>query len=417
MRWQTPLKSFLFGQPIVQLLNLFTGFFLIRWLDVDQFAMFGIAFAFQSTATQLTDLGFSGSIIALAGERGRDPNILGSYLRSAEYWRSRIQLGVLLFASLVFPVLVWRQQWDVTIKCLLFGAVVLGVCFQGWTMYGAPLLVHRAIKEYYRPQIWGAALRLIATGALYSAGLLHACVAALLGVLVLGYTGWDYRRSSRFYIYVPAESQPECNARMLRYLAPLIPGVFFAALQGQILIGISAIFGSTQNLAQVSALGRIGQLFLILGAFNSVFVEPYIASVPQALLVRRYYQILAAAVGLASLMAAVGFLVPQPLLWLLGRNYGGLEREIGWVVLSSCISYVSGVMWTMHAARRWIFWWGTVVYISALVVTQTVCIATMDLTQTLPVVWFGVITSIVVLLVHVTTCWYGFRSALSKEHT
>jgi hypothetical protein len=33
----------------------------------------------------------------------------------------------------------------------------------------------------------------------------------------------------------------------------------------------------------------------------------------------------------------------------------------------------------------------------------------MDLSQTLPVIYFGVITSLVVFLVHVVTAVYGFR--------
>jgi hypothetical protein len=31
------------------MLNIATGFLLVRWLDVEQFAMLGIALAFQST--------------------------------------------------------------------------------------------------------------------------------------------------------------------------------------------------------------------------------------------------------------------------------------------------------------------------------------------------------------------------------
>lgn len=413
--WRAPLQSFLVGQPSVQLLNLITGFFLIRWLDVNEFAMFGMAFAFQSTVTQLTDLGFSGSIIALAGSRGRDPDVLGSYLRSARNWRSKMQGMVLLIAAIAFPLITWTQPWGYKVKCLLFGTVVLGVLFQGLAMYGAPLLVHRALQKYYRPQIHAAFLRLALSAGFYAMGILSAWSAALLAALSLGYTGFNYRRSSQAYIREPEQSESERNAEMLRYLSPLIPGVVFTALQGQILVGISAIFGTTQNLAEISALGRIGQLFLILGAFNAVFVEPYIAGVPRALLARRYSQILAAALGIACIIGTVGFLLPQPLLWLLGRNYAGLEREIGWVVLSACISYVGGVMWTMHAARRWIFWWGTWFYIVCLITTQSLCIAYMDLSQTVAVVWLGFITSFVVLFVHAITAYFGFIKN-STEH-
>lgn len=416
-KWRGPLLAFLVGQPAVQFLNLLTGFFLIRWLDVEQFAMFGIAFAFQSAITQLTDLGFSGSIIALAGGRGHDPDVLGAYLKSAAHWRSRIQGFTLLLAWITFPLVVWSLPWNTVVKGLLLFSITLGVLFQQWAMYGAPLLIHRALRKYYAPQIFGAVARLSLCTLLHFAGLLNAWIASLIAALVVAYTGISYRRSSRGYIREPAQTQADCNAEMLRYLSPFIPGVVFMALQGQILVGIIAFFGSTQNIAEVSALGRIGQIFLILGAFNSVFVEPYIARVPVSLLPSRYSQILAAAVILATVLAAMGFLLPEPLLWLLGRNYAGLDREIGWVVLASSINYIGGVMWAMHAARKWIFWWGTAVYIFTMVFIQTLCIILLDLSQTLSVVWFGVITSCALLLVHATTAVYGFTRIQKVKRT
>jgi hypothetical protein len=229
-------------------------------------------------------------------------------------------------------------------------------------------------------------------------------------VLVLGYTGFCYRRSSQSYIQEPLRSQPKCNAEMLRYLSPIIPSAVFVALQGQILIGIIAVLGSTQNIAEVSALGRISQLFVILGAFNAVFVEPYIARIPLSLLSRRYLQILGVAIGIAAAITTVGFVFPRPLLWLLGQNYSGLQKEIGWVVLNGCLCYLGGVLWTMHAARRWIFWWSTIVYIVSTVLVQAVCIAKMDLSHTLSVIWFGLITALVGLGLQISVGIYGFRT-------
>jgi hypothetical protein len=209
----------------------------------------------------------------------------------------------------------------------------------------------------------------------------------------------------------PAAGDPVANREMVRYLAPLMPGVAFAAVQGQLTVVIMTMFGSTDKIADVAALGRIGQLFLLLGAFNTVLLEPYVARLPVHLLPRRYAQILAVALLLAAAIGTVGFLFPGPLLWLLGPKYAGLEREVGWMVAGACVGYVSSVMWTMHAARRWIWWWGTAAYIVALVVVQTGCALTMDLSRTLPVIWFGGITTVTVLLIHVATGIVGLRRA------
>jgi O-antigen/teichoic acid export membrane protein len=413
-KWRTPLITFFIGQPAVQFLNIITGFLLLRWLDVQDYAMLGIALAFQVTVNQLTDVGFSGSIVALAGTRGQEPDILGTYLRSARHWRTRVQTLTLLVAAVAFPLVTWNQPWPPTTKALLFGSIALGIVFQGWTMYGSPLLVHRSLRHYYRPQIQSAILRLLICGLLHAVGILPAWVAALLSALTIGFTGFSFRRSSRAFINEPAESLPAANAEMLRYLSPLIPGVIFSALQGQILVGLSAIFGSTQNIAEVSALGRIGQLFLILGAFNSVFIEPYIARVSVDLLLRRYLQILAVALTIGAIITLIGFTFPQPLLWLLGQNYASLKAEIGWVVLNGSLAYLGGVLWSMHAARRWIFWWVSIVYIITILITQVICVTIMDLGQTRSVIYFGLITTGLTLLLQASV---GVRGLFSERQT
>jgi hypothetical protein len=408
-KWRGPLLAFAIGQPSVQLLNLISGFLLLRWLDVQQYAMLGIALAFQTTINQLTDVGFSGSIVALAGARGHDPDVIGTYLRSARYWRARFQSITLLIAVIAFPLITWNQPWSPLSKTLLFCSAALGVFFQGFVMYGTPLLVHRSLRLYYAPLIQSAIIRLLLCASLFTLGLLQSWGAALIASLAIGYSGLRYRRLSRPFINEPYASVPATNSEMFRYLAPLIPGVAFVAIQGQILVGISAIFGSTQNIAEVSALGRIGQLFLILGAFNSVFIEPYIARVSTDLLLRRYILIIAVALTICMATTYVGFVFPQPLLWLLGENYAFLHEEVGWVVLSGCLSYLGGVFWAMHAARKWIFWWGSAIYIITMVATQSISVALMDLSETFAVILFGLFSTTTGLLVHIATACYGLK--------
>ncbi len=71
-RWLPLILGFLAGQTSVQLLNLMTGFFLLRWLSVEQYAQYSVALGFQSTLSMPIYLGFSGSITALVGERSSD---------------------------------------------------------------------------------------------------------------------------------------------------------------------------------------------------------------------------------------------------------------------------------------------------------------------------------------------------------
>lgn len=412
-RWLPALTSFAIGQPTVQFLNLITGFFLLRWLSIEQFAMLGITLAFQSIINQLADVGFSGSIIALAGERGRDPVVLGGFLRSARYWRFRSQLLVLALAAVAFPWLTWSQPWPLSTKVILFTSIFLGLVFQGLALYGSPLLIHRALRPYYTPQIVAALARLAVTAALFSTGLLTAWQAALLYVFTTAYIGLRHRALARPYLAEPAVSDPERNRAMIRYLAPLLPGTIFAILQSQILVALGALFGTTQNIAEVTALGRLSQIFVLFGAFVTVFVQPYIASLPRALLFRRYMQILSASMMLWSLVALFCWHFPGPFLWLLGPQYAALGNETSLTLVSGCLSAVAGVMWAMHAARGWLFWWGSFTYIAIMIVTQIGGLLLLDLSRTDHVIQFGLLSTVAGFGVHIATAIYGFSTQSS----
>jgi O-antigen/teichoic acid export membrane protein len=407
-KWGAPLLSFAIGQPAVQLVNLVTGFFLLRWMSVENYAQFGVAFAFQSTVGMLADLGFSSSILALAGERARNPEVVGRYIRSARHFRCWLAVGVGCVFALAFPLIIREQQWSVFTKGAILASILVAVAAQSWTIYQAPLLAHREISAVYRPQIFGGALRLGLSGLLHVLHGLSGVAASWIGTLALGISSWWTRRLGRPLICEPEKSDPQVNREMLRYLAPLIPGVIFTAFQSQISVAIITVFGSTQNIAEVAALARLGQLFGILAAFNGIIIGPYVATMKKQQFRSRYFMILGIAAFIAVLVSVLAFLFPSPLLWILGPLYQNLGAEVGWVVLTACIGYVGGVMWTMHAARKWIFWWSTMFYILLVISAQVSGALFLDLGSTRGVILLGVFSAGAGVLVHMATCCWGF---------
>lgn len=396
-RWKGPLLGFAVGQPALQIVNLLTGLLLLRWMSVEHYAQFGVAFAFQSTVAMLADLGFSSSILALAGDRAKDPEILGKYVRSARHFRFILVCVVGLVFALCFPWLTAKHDWGAAAKVSILASILCAVSVQGWSMYQAPLLGYRLIARLYQPQIAAGGLRLALSGLLHVSQSLTGVAASWLGTLALGISGWWIKRRASDLVKEPTKSDPAANREMLRYLAPLMPGVIFTALQTQISMGIITVLGTTQNIAEVAALGRLGQVFGILSAFNGVIIGPYFASLPINTLVIRYLQVFSLAVILAAIISVFAFLSPTPFLWLLGQKYVNLKEAVGWVILSSCISYVGGVMWSIHAARKWVYWWATILYISLVVCAQILGAMLLDLKTTIGVMHFGVISATSVL--------------------
>jgi O-antigen/teichoic acid export membrane protein len=408
-RWGSLGLRFLVGQGSVQALNIITGFFLLRWMSVEAYAQYSVAFGFQSTLGMLVDLGFSGSIIALVGDRGGDPEIVGRYVRSARRFRNRLYLVIVPLGVVAFPFLIARHNWPMLTQALLLISIVAALYFQGWSsFYSTPLLITQRITPYYRPQIISAAGRNVCCFVLYLTSALSAWTAAWVSSAVIFVNSLLYRKESKPLAVEPAEADRQANREMLRYLSPLIPVTIFLAFQGQISIFIITLTGQTRGVAEVAALGRLGQLFLVLGAFNSVVISPYSAKVPRPNLARRYFQMVGTAALISAVICLGAFLFPEPFLWILGPRYQNLRREVGWAIAVSCVSYVGGVIWAIHSARKWIYWWVTVTYICLVLAAQLVFALLVDLGTTMNVIYFSLVTASAILVTHIAGGIYGF---------
>lgn len=401
------MAHFLSGQIVIQALNFLTGFLLLRWLSVTQYAEFSVAFAFQSTLGMLIDLGFSNSIVALVGDRSSDSEVVGKYIRSARYFRNRMFAVMLAVSCVAFPLMTRHQPWSLATKLLLFGAIVCSVFFQGWGMYAAPLLINGRVKEYYQSQVLSAAGRLVCCFVLFEAAVLSAWTTAWAAAAALALTGLLYRKSAIRLFQEPAKSDPVFNKEMLGYLLPLMPVVVFTALQSQIVLLLIAYFGKTETIANIAALGRIGQLFLVFGAFNSVVVEPYFAKISPARLLTRYCQVVLAGMGIAAGIALGASLFPKPLLWLLGPKYQTLGSYVVWVVGIACVNYVAGVLFTINSARKWRFWWYACLEIPLILVAQVVAVLLVPVGTLKGAITFSLMTNTGWLLTHLTVGLYG----------
>ena len=147
-RWTALISIFLAGQGSVQILNLISGFLLLRWLSIEAYAQYSVTFGFQSTLSMLIDLGFSSSIVALVGDRGSDKEVVGTYIRSAKHFRNRLFAVIIPLAAIAFPLIASKQHWDWTTQLLLFVSLVSSLFFQGWmSYYSAPLLINQRIMQ------------------------------------------------------------------------------------------------------------------------------------------------------------------------------------------------------------------------------------------------------------------------------
>ncbi|MFN3683911.1 MAG: hypothetical protein ACK41F_08250 [Fimbriimonadaceae bacterium] len=403
------LAAFLGGQGASQGLSLLTGLLLLRWLSLEAYAQYSLAFAFQKVLSVLTDLGLQGSIVALVGSRGSDPSVVGLYVRAARRIRARTFLVAAASAVVAFPLLTARQGWPALDKALLCAAVVAFVWFEGGLLYGAPLLIARNVRGYYRAKVWPAFLRLGLTAAAWGLGLLTGWVAAWLAAIQTAWSARQLRAQARGLISEPEKLPATVNLEFWRYLGPLLPNSIYYAFQDQIAVGIVAWVGTSRAVAEVGALGRLAQIFLFLGAANPVLVAPLVARCGRSALPSTYWRVAAAVASLGGVLSLTGWLFPAPYLWLLGPRYAGLGNAIGWAVTAGSLALVAGTLFTMNAARRWVFLHATVVGIGSTLATQVALALSVDMSTALGASKFMAGTAASLFVGVAVAAWTGFR--------
>jgi O-antigen/teichoic acid export membrane protein len=398
------IREFLIAQGAVQILTTVLGFLCIRLLSVPSYAKYSVIYGVLGSLTILTDIGFSGTLASLVGERVGEAQILADYVETIRVLRRRLFLIVAPLSAVVFPILVVRQHWPALVVIGMVIALIISVWTNGVSSsYGAVLILRRDRTRYYRVQLISAALRLGLLGVIWLLHSLNAFTAIAINIAAFTYTARQYYLRSQELLGSRGQSTPELRREVIHLGLPNVPNVAFYAIQGQITVFIVAAFGHTASIAGVGALSRLGQLFLLLGQMNPILIEPYFAKLPAHKFKRAYLGTMVICLAILFAGIALGLLWPQALLALLGSKYATLKNEVVWMLASSGISYVGGVLWTIHFARRFVFWWASWLNIAVIVSTQIIYAINFDLSTVRGVVILGFATAAGGALVTVIT--------------
>jgi len=366
------LATFAGGHGALQALNVITGIYLLRALSLEGYAQYSLAFAFQMTAIALTNLGLTDSIVPLVGTRGNDPAVVGRYVRAARSLRNKLFLLISPAVAIAFYVVVRNRGWSTLTQLWMFAPILaslyLSVSVAGWS---TPLLLKRRLGDYYLAQTIPSVARLISYVIAHIAHQLNSGFALLMNALSIFVNGLIARNRSASLVQVPASADAQTESEILRCMLPMMPAAIFTAFQPQVALFLVSIFGQTVQIAQIAALSRIAVLFTVFSTFNSVLIEPYIARVSADRLPSTYVRILGGAVLIGIGMSILGFAFPAVYTWILGEKYADLDNVVGWVVLASTVSTIANVMWVMNRGRRWLFWRGSIIEITGLLLFQS----------------------------------------------
>jgi O-antigen/teichoic acid export membrane protein len=357
----------------------------------------------------LTDVNFSSSLIPLIGERVDDRKLIADYvasLRQLSYW---LFAAMSLVAVIAYPRLVKNRGWDwQTVWTMV--AILLVACWfiRISAAYGAVLILLRDRPSWYRGQMISSLGTLALLGALWACGWLSGLAAIMLNVAGIIFVGIYYFLRGRRLLETSGQGSAGKRRAIVRLALPNVPQAVFYALQGQISLFLIAIFGHTTAVASVGALSRLGQMFVIFMQMNPLLVAPYFSKLPRERVAKSYFTAcLAAAAGCLG-FSLIAWHFPQLFLWVLGPQYQGLHTEVLLVITAAGVACVSDLLWTIHAARRFVYWANNLVNILGILVVHILFIVRADLSSIRAVLWLSLASNIVTFSENAGTGIYGF---------
>ena len=402
--------EFVTRQGMATIGNLVYGLLCVRLLPVSDYAKFAIIFGFMGTLTVLTDTVTTGTIAPLVGDRLSDRKLIADYIATTRHIVTMVYFAIAPIATVVLLVALSRHEWTVLNNLQIVAAILFISWFAriGGT-YATVLFLMRDRTFFYRVQIIGSLGSLILLCFAWAIHELNLYVCVLLNCAQVVYQATSTYRRARFLLQEDGRVNRTMQRQVVQLAFPGVPGAVFYALQGQIMLMLLVLIGrGTTSIANLGALGRLGQILTFFSMVNPVFVEPFFAKLQEDKVFQRYVL----AVGLAALslgmFCATGFLFPQYYLLLLGPHYQNLRFEVGLIILSSSLGFLAGYMHTIHTSRRFVYWWNNIVNIVAIVGIQAYCIWRFDLTVLRNLLLMNVLTVASSLFIQILTGIYGF---------
>lgn len=403
------IVEFLFSQGITLAGNSLYGVLCVRLLPIPDYAKFVVVFGFLGTLVVLMDIGFSSSLLPLIGEKTDDLQLIADYvasLRQLAYW---LFFALAPVSVIVYPLLVRKQHWSAQVVAAMVAILLVAAwCARVGGAYGAVLIVRRDRKMWYRVQMIQSLGTLALLGIVWAVHALNGFSAILINVAGIVYVAIAYFLRARNLLGVKGTASPEDRAAIVHFTAPNLPATIFYAFQGQIALVLITCFGHVTAVASVGALSRLAQFFALFSQMSPLLVEPYFAKLPRERLKRNYVVLLVAATFGLGTVTLLSRIFPGVFLWILGPKYSSLHYEVFLMMASSSLSMASGLLWTVHNARRFVYWWGSISFIVATLVIQIVCVWKTDLSTIRGVLMMNLWVALASLVLVVLAGIYGF---------
>jgi O-antigen/teichoic acid export membrane protein len=407
LNWGQRLVGVGLAQGAVQILALVSGLLVIRFLKPESYALYSLAYSVLGMMSVLADSGISSGGMAEAGKVWQDPGKLGQVVATVMNLRRRFALWVIVLSTpaLLYLLHSHGAPWGLAVLLSVLVIIQFLVALQ-IAVYGLAPALHQWVGKTQRI----AMVQNTARVASLALGMMAAPTALIAMLATLPAQFWNFlqiRKLSESLTHPSDRVDPEVRSRVLAVVRRIMPGAIYYALSGQITIWLISIFGSTDTLAQVGALGRLGQALTVISSVFTVIFLPRFARLQaeKMKLLARYAQVLGLALVIGLSVCGLVALYPRQTLWILGKNYAGLEHEVLLQAIVGVLSLLAGLAYHLGAVRSVVI--KPTISIPLEILLQASVIKFFAFSTASGVLYFAMVTAGAQLLMHAGYFWYN----------
>jgi O-antigen/teichoic acid export membrane protein len=411
--WAGILSAYLGTQTIAQLLGIAAGLLFVRYMPVQEFALYTLASSVITFLAFATDLGSTSSLVHFYRQAAAAGEDFRRYLAAVVSMRRAAFGAGAAVVVVALPVAGLARGFAPLEVGLTTAAVVIGVGVQiAAAVRQLALRLQGGFGRSYRADLAGAMVRLTLAAAMVGSALLRSWLGVLTAAAAAATTAWiaRERRDQTAAGAAPPASAGGLGAyrrAVLHYLLPTLPSALYFAVQGPLVVWLAATFGVSRNIAEVGALTRLGLLVGIFAGLTGTVFLPRLARIQDDRLYRiRALQFGSVHLAIAAALLAAAWAVPGPFLWLLGEKYAGLHRELVLVVAGAALTLLGGYTVSINLARCWTRWEGAAV--AVLASCQALAVATLPMGTTTGVLTFNLLSSALGLALQLAVAAIGF---------
>lgn len=396
--WVREASRFFSLQLVVTALNFFIGFLILRYLSKFDYAIYTAAVAILAIFTTATEVGINPAMNAIAGVHHENLREMGAMINTAIAFRTRVAL------MLAVPVIAYAfwQFWLLGVSWPLAALVIAIVAVGGAvqlqiSILRVPILFAQRVIALQWIELKAAVAKVVLGIAVI---LIYPTVVTLIAVMSLVFIyNWRLISAGSSNLYDrTAPVREEYRKKIALLFQRNFVNTLYWAFQGQILILLCALFASTDNVAEIGAMGKLTAIFMLLNQFVYSYFIPALAKLeaPRAIL-RQSGMIILFYVTAAVPILTVTFIFPDLLLLILGEKYANLTELLPLFVSISVMTLFQGATYHLCGSRGWVrhFY----VYTPIVILAQLILLYFLDLSSLREILYFdGVIVALSIII-------------------